>query len=128
MRRPALALILLLGLAACAKTSTPDAGLASGVRGTVTVGPQCPVVRAGSPCPDTPFGGKVRVLRAGNDVVAEVQVDVAGAYRIPLEPGTYVLIPVVPGDGALPAAAPQTVVVRAGAFTQADLSVDTGIR
>jgi hypothetical protein len=128
MRRTTFALTLLLGLMACSNSSTPDAGLTSGVRGTVTVGPQCPVVRAESPCPDTPFDGKVRAMQGEDDVVAEVQVDAGGGYRIPLEPGTYVVMAVVPGDGALPTAAPTTVVVRTGAFTQADLSVDTGIR
>jgi len=128
MRRSTFALVILVGLVACAKSSTPQGQPNSGVEGTVTVGPQCPVVLAESPCPDTPFEGKVQVSRAGKGVVAEMQVDASGAYRIALEPGTYVVEPVLSSSGGPPTAVPVTVVVRAGAFTQADLSVDTGIR
>lgn len=94
----------------------------------MTVGPQCPVVQAESPCPDTPFDGKVQVSQTGKGVVAEVQVDSHGAYRIALEPGTYEVMPVLAGGGGPPTATPMSVVVRQGVFTQADLSVDTGIR
>ena len=128
MRRSTFVLILLVGLLSCAKSSTPGGALTSGVQGTVTVGPHCPVVQAESPCPDTPFKGKVQVSQTGKGVLAEMQVDASGAYRIALEPGTYVVEPVLSSSGGPPTAVPVTVLVRAGAFTQADLSVDTGIR
>ncbi len=128
MRPSGIALVLLVSLVSCAKSSTPGGSLTSGIQGTVTVGPHCPVVQAESPCPDTPFGGKVRVSDAGGGVVAEVQVDPTGAYRIGLEPGTYVVEPVLDSSGGPPTATPATVLVQADAFTTADLSVDTGIR
>ena len=128
MRRRAFAsILLLLGLAACAKSSSPGGGVTSGIEGSVTVGPQCPVVHVASPCPDTPFGGKVRVSQSGK-VIASVQVDADGAYRIPLQPGAYVVEPDLAGSGGLPSAMPKTVVVHPGAFTRANLTVDTGIR
>ena len=127
MRLSGIALVLLVSLVSCAKSSTPGS-LTSGIQGTVTVGPHCPVVQAESPCPDTPFDGKVRVSDARGGVVAEVQVDPTGAYRIGLEPGTYVVETVLDSSGGPPTATPATVVVQADAFTTADLSVDTGIR
>ena len=126
MRRLALVVVVVIGLGACAKAA-PQGGTNSGIQGTVTVGPQCPVVQAESPCPDTPFDGKVQVSRGGG-VIAQVQVDAQGSYWIALVPGTYVVLPMVAGNGGLPRATPQTVVVRDGAFTQADLTIDTGIR
>ncbi len=126
MRRLAFALVVVIGLAGCAKTS-PQGGANSGIQGTVTVGPQCPVVQAESPCPDTPFDGKVQVSQGGG-VIAQVQVDAQGSYRIALVPGTYVVLPLVGGNGGPPTATPHTVVVHDGAFTQADLTIDTGIR
>ena len=126
MRRLAFVLVVVIGLGACAKTP-PRGGPNSGIQGTVTVGPHCPVVQAESPCPDTPFAGKVEVSQGGG-VIAQVQVDAQGSYRFALVPGTYVVEPLVGGNGGPPTATPQTVVVRDGAFTQADLTIDTGIR
>ena len=126
MRRLAFALVVVIVIGACAKAA-PQGGTNSGIQGTITVGPQCPVVQAESPCPDTPFDGKVQVSQAGS-AIAQVQVDAQGSYRIALVPGTYVVEPLVGGNGGPPTATPQTVVVRDGAFTQADLTIDTGIR
>jgi len=126
MRLSTFALIVLAGFVACAKT--PQVQPNSGVQGTVTVGPQCPVVHVESPCPNTPFDGKVQVSQSGKGVIADVQVDSGGRYRIALEPGTYEVMPVLAAGGGPPTATPLSVVVRSGAFTRADLTVDTGIR
>ncbi|HYU56921.1 MAG TPA: hypothetical protein VEO00_02575, partial [Actinomycetota bacterium] len=51
------ALALAFVLVACARgTGNVD----SGVQGTVLLGPQCPVVIEGSPCPDLPTAAEVR--------------------------------------------------------------------
>ena len=128
LRRSTIAVALIVGLVSCAKSATPGGTPSSGIQGIVTVGPQCPVVQAESPCPDTPFKGKVQVSQSGKGVLAQVQADAIGGYRFALAPGTYVVEPVLPGSGGPPTALPRTVVVHADAFTQADLSVDTGIR
>ncbi|MEA2551536.1 MAG: hypothetical protein QOE25_1305 [Actinomycetota bacterium] len=119
--------VALSALAACG-TSVGPAGPDSGIVGTITVGPQCPVVQAESPCPDTPFDGKVQISLLGKGVIAEETVDATGSYRVPLDPGTYTIEPVPVGAGGFPAAAPKTVVVRTGAFTRVDITVDSGIR
>jgi hypothetical protein len=112
-------------LSACAKSGIGGGG-DSGVLGVVQAGPQCPVERVGSPCPDRPFPGTVRATSV-DGASSEVNTDGQGRFRLALTPGTYVLT-VVTATGPPPSAIPQTVQVKAGAFTQATLEVDTGIR
>jgi hypothetical protein len=114
-------------LVALAIASCSGGGGTSGVRGVVIAGPQCPVEQIGSPCPDQPYAGTVRVSTLDGSVVAEVETDREGGFRIPLDPGRYVLVVVVPGGGP-PTATPQPVRVDEGRFTPVELHVDTGIR
>ncbi|MDP9329418.1 MAG: hypothetical protein M3P11_02055 [Actinomycetota bacterium] len=124
-RNMLLALALVLVLAACATGGVGDGG-DSGVQGVVLAGPQCPVERLDSPCPDRPYPGTVRATGV-DGTTAQVDTDDQGRFRLVLAPGTYVVI-VVATSGPAPAAVPQTVQVTAGAFTQVTLEVDTGIR
>jgi hypothetical protein len=120
------AMAALLGLVACA--NGPGSTVASGVRGFVQLGPICPVEIAGSAsCSDIPFHGIVAASDASGEV-ARVQTEVSGAFRMALPPGTYTLVAIPAGSGGLPTAKPQTVVVRAGTYTEVTLQVDTGIR
>jgi hypothetical protein len=127
MRRSLLALAMLL-LAACAYTqgggSSPTPG--SGARGTVVFGPKCPVMVAGSPCPDRPWQGKVQAFTVGGAFVRDATTDQDGAFEMPLDPGTYDLIPLTP-DGP-PTAKMQRVTVTAGSYVPVTLQVDSGIR
>jgi hypothetical protein len=93
----------------------------------VVAGPQCPVEQIGSPCPDQPFAGTVRATTLDGSIVAEVETDREGRFRIPLDPGTYVLDVVLVGGGP-PTATPYPVRVDQGRFTTVTLNVDTGIR
>ena len=122
---PVLACALIL--TACA-SEAPKSGPDSGIRGTVLLGPRCPVVRQDSPCPDTPWVGTVSVSRSGDGQVSTVQTSAQGTYAVALDPGAYNVVPVLPGSGGPPFAGPVTVVVHAHEYTKADLTVDTGIR
>lgn len=87
----------------------------------------CPVVQAGSPCPDRPWQGTVRVSTPSGLVVAETTTDrLDGAFSLPLGPGTYDVIPVTL-DGP-PTAKSRRVQVTDGAWTTVALRVDSGIR
>ncbi len=44
-----------------------DPPATSGIRGAVTLGPQCPVVREGTPCPDQPYEGDPLDSRCGRE-------------------------------------------------------------
>ncbi|MGZ4140101.1 MAG: hypothetical protein ACXVD8_09560, partial [Actinomycetota bacterium] len=88
-RRPLPALILLLALAACAATATQTT-TDSGVQGTATEGPTCPVQRAGAPPCVRPYEGVI-VVKQGDRVVTQGRSDAAGKFRIVLAPGDYTL-------------------------------------
>lgn len=116
-----------LTLASCGVDAGVDDAPRSGVEGTVTYGPLCPVAQAGSPCPDRPWQGKVQALGPdGVTVVATVSTDKAGAFSMDLEPGGYFITPVTP-DGP-PTTKLRRLTVMLGAYTSVELSVDSGIR
>jgi hypothetical protein len=127
MRR--LPIVGLVGLlTACASSGGRDDDLASGVRGRVMLGPTCPVVQAGSPCPDEPVADvRVRVLTDG-DTVAETTSGTGGRFEIALPPGRYRLEAVVGSGGPGMSAKPVDVTVTAGAFVEVVVPLDTGIR
>ena len=89
----------------------------------MTAGPQCPVVQAGSPCPDAPWEGKINVTADG--FVATTSTSADGRFSIALEPGTYTVRPFFSGPAS---AEPVTVVVEAHRYAEVALTVDTGIR
>lgn len=119
---PRLALGILL--AACAALA-PDGN--SGVEGRVRVGPICPVVQQGVECPDAPLEADLVIEDASGRTVGRVRSDPEGAYRIPLEPGTYVMVPQSPPAG-LPFAEEMPFEVRPDEWTELDVTYDSGIR
>jgi hypothetical protein len=122
MRR-ILATTLMLALIACGRSSGP--ANPSGIFGTVTAGPTCPVEQAGSPCPPAPWVGTVRATDdAGH--VTDTQTDDNGNYTLTLQPGSYEVVAVT--DGGPPTGQPVTIDVQAGHPIRVDLAVDTGIR
>lgn len=98
------------------------------VGGLVTLGPLCPVVREGEPCPDQPYEATLVILNAAGDQVTSVRSGPDGRYRVALTPGTYTIVPQSPPDTSLPAAAPVEVTVVARQWVTVDISYDTGIR
>jgi hypothetical protein len=129
MRSVAIALFasLVLVLAACGEQADPADSPAGGVRGVVTSGPQCPVVVAGSPCPDRPWQGTVRISASQGDVVREVETDERGRFEVALGAGSYIVVAVTDPE-PMATGSPRTVTVADGAWTEVSLLVDTGIR
>jgi hypothetical protein len=126
MRRVRAISILLLFLLACAGRG-PSSG-DSGIRGTVLLGPTCPVETLESPCPDRPLADvEIRVLR-GSDVVATVRSDGEGRFAVALDPGRYEVQAVVEEGGPGMSAKPVDVVVTNGVFNDVNVPVDSGIR
>ena len=101
----------------------------SGVRGTISLGPTCPVERIppDPACADKPYATAVVVYRAGSKAPLIIgNSDAAGAFTLPLAPGSYTL---QAGSGTmLPRCAPITVTVAANAYATTSISCDTGIR
>lgn len=104
---------------------------ATGVQGTVTSGPSCPVV-ANPPdpaCADRPVAGAVLSFRDASGVeVARVTSAADGTFAVELAPGAYRVI-AEPVEGLLGTPAPMEVEVEAGRpMTELTVSYDTGIR
>jgi hypothetical protein len=109
----------------------------SGIQGTVTLGPICPVQSDVLPCPDRPYEGATIIfynalvacpaLTCGE--VTRTMTDSSGRYRVALQPGTYTVVPQPAGSGRFPVPpGPVTVSVAAGVYVTVDFAYDTGIR
>ena len=115
--------VLILLLATC--SIKPTAGT-SGIEGQAFVGPNCPVVQQGQPCPNKPYQATITINDPENRMVAQVHTDSEGRFKIPLEPGEYILHPESPN--MLPFAKDQTFTVETDKFTQVTITYDSGIR
>ena len=101
----------------------------SGIRGTVMVGPTCPVERMppDPQCADKPYQTLVAVFRASDAVhaVAFTRSGTDGTFEVSLPPGEYV---VGAGESMLPRCAQTPAIVGPEGYTQITVSCDSGIR
>ena len=132
MRRPALgAGVLAAGVLTIAACGSGDASpspstAASGIRGTVVLGPTCPVQHAGaSPCL-TPYPATLVVTDSDDRQVARTTARADGSFEVILPPGEYVILP-RPGN-PFPQAQPLDVTVVPGQFAEVQINYDTGVR
>lgn len=140
--RTALLMIAALGLAiaGCGGPSTsaspspsPSAAAAAGrtgIGGTATAGPVCPVekVPPDPACAPHPVAGAVLVIRdASGSEVARVTTGADGAFLAELRPGGYAVEP-QPADGLMGTPGPQSVTVNQGVMSTIKVVYDTGIR
>lgn len=115
-----------------ATTTTGGGGILpynSGVRGTVSLGPTCPVMREppDPECADKPYATEITVRRAGSSsVFATGKSSAAGAFEFSLPPGSYTLS--AAGGTVLPRCSEKNVIVEPNAYETIILSCDTGIR
>lgn len=101
----------------------------SGIRGTILLGPTCPVMRdpPDPQCADKPFATTILVYRTGsNTVMATGKSTANGTFEISLPSGTYTLA--VRGGTVLPRCSPVDAVVGQSGYVTANISCDTGIR
>jgi hypothetical protein len=120
--RPAF-LLFILFLTACLGTPQPSD---SGIEGTVTIGPMCPVVQANVPCPDKPYQATLTILTTNGKKLAEFITDEKGYFRFNLASGDYVLHPESPN--VMPFAADIPFTVDEHKFTLLEIHYDSGIR
>lgn len=99
----------------------------SGVRGTITLGPLCPVPREGQPCPDRPYIATV-VVSDGSGEVARVSSRGDGTYALALSAGRYVVTPLGAQGRPSRSATPVDIVLESGAWAVLDITYDSGIR
>lgn len=103
----------------------------SGVRGTVLLGPTCPVMREPPDpnCADKPYATTVQVMAIGSpksSPFATVETDKEGRYKIMLPPGEYGLQAI--GGTPFPSCGTQNITIEPDVILETDLSCDTGIR
>jgi hypothetical protein len=102
----------------------------TGVRGTVTAGPTCPVEREppDPACAERPVAGAVLVFTdTGGLEVARVTSAADGTFTVELSPGAY-HVSAEPVEGLMGTPGPMDVEVEAGQPTELQVSYDTGIR
>ena len=102
----------------------------TGIRGTATAGPVCPVERnpPDPACAPRPVAGATIVIRDGSGAQVAVAISAAdGGYFVAVPPGEYVVDP-QPVQGLLGTAPRQPATVVAGAVSDVPLDYDTGIR
>lgn len=116
--------LMIIMLATCS-SKQPNSGN-SGIEGTVFLGPLCPVVQQGQPCPDQPYQATLTINDSHGKKVTQVQTDEQGRFMVYLSPGNYILHPESPN--VMPHAEEQPFTVEAGMFTQLIVNYDSGIR
>jgi hypothetical protein len=123
---PILILLILTVVTACSGTSstTPD----SGVEGQVVIGPVCPVIQQGGEnCIDRPYQATLTINDPNGRKIVQIEADEDGRFKIPLEPGNYILVPESKGL-LIPFASQQPFTVAEGKYTQLTIAYDSGIR
>jgi hypothetical protein len=101
----------------------------SGITGTVTLGPTCPVERIPPDpnCAPKFYSTSINIMRAGdNKIIKTIESDSNGAFGIDLDQGSYVLQ--TQGGNVLPRCPLVSVDVKSGQYVTANISCDTGIR
>ena len=100
----------------------------SGIEGVITLGPLCPVVQTGVPCPDRVYAATLALLDANDIEVARVSSGADGYYRLAAAPGQYTLVPQSPPRLPLPFAGPIAIELVVDAWATVDVAYDSGIR
>jgi hypothetical protein len=106
-------------------STRPPSG--TGVFGTVTAGPTCPVAQAENPCDPQPVDAEIEARTPTGAIIATTHTNDAGTYDLQLAPATYTLVATT-GPTPLPRCTPTTVTVTPGGTVQANIDCDTGIR
>jgi hypothetical protein len=110
-------------------TPIPTPSVKSGVRGTVMLGPTCPVMRdpPEAQCADKPYSTLVTVFKKSDPTHAYSMMtsDAAGKFAFELPLGEYILRA---GEKVMPSCSQVEIKVIAGHYAVADISCDSGIR
>ncbi len=114
-------------------TTTPAGGILpyhSGIRGMVTLGPTCPVMRnpPDPQCADKPYQTSISIFHAGDSVHARAvpMSDASGTFEVSLPPGNYIID--AKGCETLQRCAQVSAIVSPNSYTDVVVSCDTGIR
>jgi len=74
----------------------------SGIEGQVLIGPMCPVVQEGTPCPDEPYQATIVIWNAERTKeIVTIETTADGRFRVPLPPGDYYVNATLRGGDAM---------------------------
>ena len=120
----------MLGVAALALSAcgTQPAKAGTGLQGTVTIGPTCPVQRVGGPACVAPLAATISVRNTTGQELTRFRSGSDGTFKMDLAPGTYTLVGISSGPAGLPRPIPVTVTVVDGQYSQVNVTFDSGIR
>ena len=107
-------------------SSGPSRDITTGVEGTISAGPTCPVEREGTPCPASPIQAQIDVLAADGKRSAQTVSDADGRFSVRVAPGRYTLH--VALATAFPRCPDTAVTLPDDGTVGADIVCDTGIR
>ena len=133
MKRFVVTLSVILALAilsaACGQEGE-EVPATSGIEGQSLLGPQCPVIQRGTPCPNQPIQATIVVRDAERtNEILTFTTDEEGRFRVSLAPGDYYIDPQPPDpDNPFPAPESQAVTIPANQFIDIIVRYDTGIR
>ena len=124
-------LLIALAITGCTGPSATATGAPNtGISGSVTAGPVCPVekIPPDPSCAPRPVPGATIVIRdaSGAQVAAAVS-GADGAFVAAVPPGNYIIDP-RPVPGLMGTAPQQSASVASGSVTVVELEYDTGIR
>jgi hypothetical protein len=101
----------------------------SGISGTVTLSPTCPVERIPPDpgCAPRGYATSINILKSGSSAIIKIiQSNDSGAFSVDLASGSYILQ--AQGGKVLPRCGDISVVVKSNQYTKTEISCDTGIR
>ena len=111
------------------KENPPPVGIKSGISGTVTTSPTCPVetIPREPGCEPRPYAVAINILKSGStEILKTIQSGSDGKFSVELNPGSYILR--AGNTGIFPRCEELAVEVKSGKYTMAEMSCDTGIR
>lgn len=122
---------MILAMAGCLSSPQPTGASESGFFGIATLGPTCPVQQEppDPDCADRPFEGEFALTaRDGGSVVQVFASDARGSFNVTVPPGEYA-IRLADETRPFPrCASAAPVVIVEGAWLEANVSCDSGIR
>ncbi len=129
MRKVFVFCLLPMLLSACMPlvNGSPEAGN-SGVNGQVLIGPMCPVMQEGVPCPDQPYQASLTVLDPDGRKIMRFETDAQGRFEVNLSPGEHILHAESLSGQSPPYAADIPFTIQPDEFTTVIVSFDSGIR
>lgn len=110
-------------------SKTKIKSITSGVKGSVLLGPQCPVVRGEEDCPDKPYATTLVITTLDQSrVIKEFKSDENGTFSVQIPPGEYAIRSAAAANIHPYCSSRGNIIVSSNLYTETVVYCDTGIR